>query len=73
MSARQNGDSVMAKLVTAGGSREAPPVEADQHADQAAQDEVSARPDRDDASEAMRRALEEDMDRREGVYRRLAD
>ena len=27
---------------------------------------------RDAASEAMRRALEEDMDRREGVYRRLA-
>ena len=61
----------MAKIVKAGGSREASPAEADRPA-ATARDEVSARADRDDTSEAMRRALETDMDRRADVYRRLA-
>ena len=60
----------MAKLVTAGGSWSVPAETPKRAA--TSRDEVSARADRD-ASKAMRRALEEDMDRREGVYRRLAD
>lgn len=60
----------MAKIVKAGGARSAA-AEADRPA-ATARDEVSASADRDDASEAMRRALETDMDRRADVYRRLA-